>query len=103
MVVTNKENDMLDFSNQVAVISGAASGIGFLTAKRLASKGASVVLTDVNLEAVQAAAVEITKSGGSSLALHVDVRDYNMIKSAIEQAFTQFGHIDILINSAGGA
>lgn len=103
MSVTNKGNDMLDFSNQVAVISGAASGIGFLTAQRLAAKGANVVLTDVNFEAVQAAAAEITKLGGSSLALHVDVRDYNMIKGAIEQAFARFGHIDILVNNAGGA
>ena len=96
-------NEIKDFSGQAAIITGAGSGIGLLTAQRLASRGASVVLTDVDLETVKAEAEKINGSGGSSLALRVDVRDYGMVKDAAEKAFAEYGRIDILINSAGGA
>jgi len=91
------------FENKTAIISGAASGMGRLSAEKLAAEGANVVVTDVNKEAVEAVAEGIRQNGGKALAIKVDVRNYEEVKSAAEAAIKEFGSIDILINSAGGA
>ncbi|MBP8954889.1 MAG: SDR family oxidoreductase [Armatimonadetes bacterium] len=91
------------FEGRVAVISGAASGMGLLTGQRLAAEGARVVLTDVNESAVQAAAQGICDSGGEAIGLQVDVRCYDQVKSSVETAVERYGSVDILMNSAGGA
>ena len=93
----------MEFSNRIAIITGAASGIGLLTAQKLAAEGASVVLTDVNANAVESAAEEIRMAGGEALALQVDVRDFAQVKQAAATAIEKFGRIDILVNCAGGA
>ena len=93
----------MEFSNKTAIITGAASGMGLLSAQRLADQGARVVLTDVNLDAAEAAADSIRKSGGQATAMAVDVRDYVQVKAAAQQALEIYGSIDILINCAGGA
>ena len=90
------------FKDKVAIVTGAASGMGLLTAQRLAEEGAKVVLTDVNKDAVDAAAEEIRKKGGEAVGLQVDVRSYEQVKDAVALAVEKYGSVDILLNSAGG-
>lgn len=91
------------FENRTAIVSGAASGMGLLSAQMLAAEGARVVLTDVNEEAVAAEAEKIRQGGGQASAYRVDVRDYAQIQAAVALALEQYGSVDILLNCAGGA
>jgi len=91
------------FEGKVAMITGAASGMGLLSAQKLAGEGASVVLTDVNAEAVSVAAEEIRRNGGEALGIPVDVRNYGQIEHAAVAAMEKYGRIDLLLNVAGGA
>ncbi len=91
------------FKNKVAIISGAASGMGLLTARCLAEEGAKVVLTDISADAVNAAVEDIRKSGGEAVGIEVDVRKYQQIKEATNLALEKYGSIDLMLNFAGGA
>lgn len=93
----------MEFKDKVAIISGAASGMGLLSAQMLADSGAKVVMTDVNLESVSAAANEICQKGGAAIGVQVDVRDYAQVENAANIALEKYGSIDILLNYAGGA
>ena len=101
MISTRKID--FDFGGKTAIVTGAASGMGKLTAERFAECGANVVLTDVNAEAVEAAAAEIRANGGSAIGLVVDVRDFEQIEAAKNKTVEAYGSIDILVNCAGGA
>lgn len=90
------------FKDRVAIITGAASGMGLLTGQCLAAEGASVLLTDLNEGAVNEAAAKIREQGGEALGVKVDVRDYDQIKAAVALALEQYGRLDILHNCAGG-
>jgi NAD(P)-dependent dehydrogenase (short-subunit alcohol dehydrogenase family) len=90
------------FKDRVAIITGAASGMGLLTGQCLAAEGAKVILTDVNEEGVQAAAAEILAQGQEAVGLKVDVRDYAQVKAAVTLAVEKYGRVDILHNCAGG-
>ncbi|NMA45875.1 MAG: SDR family oxidoreductase [Lentisphaerae bacterium] len=92
----------LDFTGKVAIVTGAASGMGLLSAQNLAAGGAKVVLTDVNDEALQAAVAGICAKGGQALGRLCDVRDYSQVEAAAKFTVEQYGRIDILINCAGG-
>lgn len=91
------------FKDKVVIITGAASGMGLLSAQMLAEEGAKVVLTDVNAEAVEDASASIRETGGDAIGVQVDVRDYAQIKYAVNTALEKYGRIDILLNYAGGA
>jgi NAD(P)-dependent dehydrogenase (short-subunit alcohol dehydrogenase family) len=93
----------MSFKGKVAIITGAASGMGLLSAQELAKAGAKVVLTDINAEAVEAAAKAIRDAGGEALGVQVDVRKYEEVEKAANAALEKFGAIDILLNFAGGA
>lgn len=93
--------DFLSLDGKVAVISGAASGIGLGTAKLLAEYGAKVVLLDVSDEKGNKAAEEIKKEGGEALFVKCDVTSNDDCKNAIDTAKDKFGRIDILFNNAG--
>jgi NAD(P)-dependent dehydrogenase (short-subunit alcohol dehydrogenase family) len=90
------------FADRTAIISGAASGIGLITAQRFAEEGARVVLTDIDEQAAIDAADEIRAHGGEAIAARVDVRCYDEIEAAVGLAVQRFGAIDILLNCAGG-
>ena len=90
------------FADRVAIITGAASGMGLVTGRLLAENGASVVLTDVNEDAVTQAADQICAAGGEAVGVKVDVRCYDEVKAAVEFAVERYGSVDILMNSAGG-
>lgn len=88
-------------AGKVALITGAASGLGAESARRLAREGASVVLTDLAIEAGEALADEIADAGGAALFIEQDVTDEAGWASVVDQALDRFGRIDVLVNSAG--
>jgi 3-oxoacyl-[acyl-carrier protein] reductase len=83
--------------DKVAIITGAAKGIGFATAKRFAQEGAKVMIADVNPEAVKAAVDLIP----GSEAFVVNVTDRASVEASVDQIMQRHGRIDILINNAG--
>ena len=88
-------------AGKVAVITGAARGIGAATARLFAREGASVVLADMLEEQGKAVAAEIKKAGGKAEFVHCDVTKSNDVKNAISSAVRLYGKLDILFNNAG--
>ena len=87
-------------ATRIALVTGAASGIGKAIATRLAAEGACVVIADLNLENAQAVAAEL---GGPDVAIGVqaDVTDEAQIAAAIQEAVLAFGGLDLVVNNAG--
>ncbi len=95
---------MTDFNieGKTAVITGAAGILCGKMARELADRGVKVVLLDINEEKAKKTAAEITDSGGEAIAVKADVLDRESLFSARRKVVNKFGHIDILINGAGG-
>jgi NAD(P)-dependent dehydrogenase (short-subunit alcohol dehydrogenase family) len=91
---------MRDFSNKVAVVTGAASGIGFETARLLALLGMRVALFDARADAVSEAARKIGAAGATALAMAVDVADARAVDEAASHVVSRFGGVDLLMNNA---
>jgi NAD(P)-dependent dehydrogenase (short-subunit alcohol dehydrogenase family) len=91
----------ISFENRVALVTGAASGIGLATAKAFAESGASVVLADWNEQAARSAAEELIAQGHKALAIRCDVSDDAQVEAMVEQAVATFGQIDAAYNNAG--
>jgi NAD(P)-dependent dehydrogenase (short-subunit alcohol dehydrogenase family) len=87
--------------NKVALVTGAASGLGLATGKAFAQSGASVVLADRNEKAVHAAAEELAGQGHNTLAIECDVSDDAQVEAMVEQAVATFGQLDAAYNNAG--
>jgi NAD(P)-dependent dehydrogenase (short-subunit alcohol dehydrogenase family) len=87
--------------NKVAVITGAASGIGRGTAIRFAGEGAAVVIADLNEEGGEAAVRECRENGGNAVFQKTDVAIESSIQEAIARAIKEFGKLDIIFNNAG--
>lgn len=87
--------------NRVAVVTGAASGIGAQAAVRLAGEGARVFLVDVNREGLEETKARIEAAGGEAEGCVCDVADENAVDAAVGQALARFGRIDVLVNVAG--
>lgn len=88
-------------SGKVAIVTGAATGIGEATAQLLATVGAQVFVLDKDAAGSRAVADSITASGGCAQAFAGDVRKPGEIAPAVDAAVAQFGRIDILVNNAG--
>ena len=91
----------LSLKNQVALITGAASGIGKHIAETFAQAGAKVVIADLNLAAAQLTAEAIQQSGGEALAIAMNVCDEDAVNQGVATVMQQFGKIDILVSNAG--
>ncbi len=86
---------------KVAVVTGAASGIGEATARELASRGAAVVMAARSTERLKALAEKISAGGGRALAVETDVSDASSVEAMVERTVTELGSLDILVNNAG--
>ena len=91
----------IEFKDKVAVVTGAASGMGLLTAQEFARLGATVVLCDVNAAALKTAVADITSKGGKAVACVADVRKWDDAMRAAAEA-EKLGGCDILVTCAGG-
>jgi NAD(P)-dependent dehydrogenase (short-subunit alcohol dehydrogenase family) len=92
---------MDDLDGRVAVVTGAASGIGFAIARELADAGVNVVMTDVNVDGLAAATAEVRGHGGVVESVAVDVRDPQALERAAARAVDRFGALHIAVNNAG--
>ncbi|TDJ23509.1 MAG: SDR family oxidoreductase [Gammaproteobacteria bacterium] len=87
--------------NKVAVVTGAASGMGRATSRLFADEGARVAALDVSAQSLTRVVEEINDAGGEARAWTVDLADRTAIDASIEEIAAHFGGIDILINNAG--
>ena len=91
----------MSLQNKVALITGAASGIGRECALKLASQGATIVIADLNQTAADTVAEEIKQAGGKAMGVVMDVTDEDEVNAGTDLAAKTFGGIDILVSNAG--
>lgn len=91
----------LDFHGKVALVTGAAAGMGLATAWAFAEAGAAVALADVREDAVAAEAERIRAAGGKALAVRCDVSDDAQVAEMVERTVAEFGRLDAAFNNAG--
>jgi len=91
----------ISFEGKVALVTGAASGLGLATAKAFAEAGASVVLADINQKQVEAVAKELSGKGYKTLAVTCDVSDDAQVEAMVKKTVATFGRLDAAYNNAG--
>jgi len=94
-------NPTYDFRGQVALVTGASSGMGLATAQAFAQAGAAVVLADVNETALRDATDDLTAAGHQAIGVTCDVSNEERVAAMVERAVTQFGRLDMAFNNAG--
>ena len=94
-------NPIYDFNGQVALVTGASSGMGLAAAHAFAHAGAAVVLADIKAEAVEAAAQELVAAGHKAIAVTCDVSDDAQVAAMVDRTVAQFGRLDAAFNNAG--
>ena len=93
----------MKLEGKVAIVTGAASGMGKAIAIRYAREGASMVVADLTQAGAQKVADDITAEGGKAVAAAVDVRNQEQVQAMVATAVREFGGLDILVNNAGVA
>ena len=94
-------NNPLDFSGKVALVTGAASGMGLATAQAFAEAGAAVVLADFREDAVKTSAQKLVESGHKAIAVRCDVSDDAQVAAMVDRAVVEFDRLDAAFNNAG--
>src|SRR6266705_5948011 len=94
-------NPIYDFRGQVALVTGASSGMGLATTRAFAEAGAAVVLADINEEALRTATDELTSAGHQAIGVTCDVSDEAQVAAMVERAGASFGRLDMAFNNAG--
>lgn len=94
-------NQLLNLAGKTAIVTGAAAGIGFAIASRLAEAEANVVITDINEQGASEAAQKLISKGFKAFGIRADVSIEEDVKRAIEGTVANFGSVDILVNNAG--
>ncbi len=92
---------MKDFTNKVAVITGAANGIGFAIAEECKKRHINMVIADIDKEDLSRAEKLLKTDGAQVLAVEMDVMKYEDMEMLAEKAIERFGHVDLLFNNAG--
>lgn len=88
--------------DKIAIVTGAAQGIGYITGKRLAEEGAKIVAADLNFEGAEELAKEINSNGGEAIAISTNVTEEDSVVEMVSKTVEHFGRVDILHNNAGG-
>jgi 3-hydroxybutyrate dehydrogenase len=96
-----EEGSMNKLAGKVAVITGAASGIGKSIAQTLAAEGATVAVADLQIAPADAVANEIVARGGQAIGVAMDVTSEEQVDRGIDAVAGKYGHIDILVSNAG--
>ena len=91
----------MQLKNKVALVTGAASGIGKEIARQFVKQGAKVAIADLNLDAARATALELDPSGTATLAIRMDVADEMQVDIAVDKVALTFGRLDVLVSNAG--
>ena len=91
----------LDFSGKVALVTGAASGMGLATVQAFAEAGAAVVLADVREDLVKAETQKLVAAGHKAIAVLCDVSDDEQVEQMVERTVAEFGRLDATFNNAG--
>ena len=94
-------NPRYDFTGQVALVTGASSGMGLATAQAFAEAGAAVVLADINEGALRAATDDLTAAGHQALGVTCDVSSEDQVAAMVDSAVATFGRLDMAFNNAG--
>src|SRR5919198_448383 len=92
---------MPNFKGRVAIVTGAASGIGKQIALRLAAEDGIPVIADLNLDAAEATAKEIKAKGGDAFAVAMNVTDEAQVEKGVADTMAKYGKIDVLVSNAG--
>jgi 3-oxoacyl-[acyl-carrier protein] reductase len=91
-----------EFAGRIVAVTGAAQGIGAVTARAFAHERACVGLLDIDEAGARSVAAEIAAAGGHAVAVHVDATDEKSAAAAIDATVAEFGGLDVLVNCAGG-
>ncbi len=94
-------NPTYDFTGQVALVTGAAGGMGLDTARAFATAGAAVVLADIDGDAARSAAAALTEAGYDALGLTCDVADEDQVAALVDRTVETYGRLDVAFNNAG--
>jgi 3-hydroxybutyrate dehydrogenase len=96
------ESSAMKLAQKIAIVTGAASGIGLAIAKRYVAEGATVALADLKEEAAKAAAADLARMGpGKAIGLAMDVTSERQVNDGVAEVVRQFGQVDILVSNAG--